>query len=335
MPFAKIHLAKVTLALVCLVALVVVVSAGVTVRLLHQASIEIREHQSRLDQGLERQRVLMLKMQEWHEDLLLADQRLPAYSPEASELFGKAAKVDCRTFAKPRSAVVVILGQSNAGNYGEIRSPNRHGADIANYFGQQCAVAAEPLMGSDGIGGSPWVALANAALDDGIFDRMLLVPVTLGGTGMTRWNAGGDLYSLAETTLRRLALAGIPPTHVFWVQGEAERADGSRYRRNGGNDYFDGLQAIVNLVRRYSQAKVFVSPTSSCRGEQRDPAPEIRWAQTEIVRENSGVVFSGPDLDAIDRPDQRTEGCHLSEAGMTAYVSGWFAAIQAVEPAAR
>jgi Carbohydrate esterase, sialic acid-specific acetylesterase len=287
----------------------------------------------RLVQELQQQRAMLQQLQALHEDQLLTEQRLPPYGAVAAELFGKAEKVDCRAFAQPRSAVLLILGQSNAGNYGEERSSNRHGAAIANAFGPQCAVATEPLMGSDGDGGSPWVAVANDMVEGRIFDRVLLVPVTLGGTGMTRWRMGGDLYALAESTLRRLALAGIPPTHVLWVQGEAERHDGSRYRRNGGADYFDGLQELINLVRRYSQAKVFVSPTSSCQNEHLGPAPEIRWAQTEIVRENSAGVFSGPDLDALNRPEERTETCHLTEAGMKAYVSGWFAAIQAVEPA--
>ncbi|MGJ4912425.1 sialate O-acetylesterase [Bradyrhizobium sp. HKCCYLRH2060] len=299
------------------------------------ALADVRAQQARLAQASDQQQALLLKLEALQSDQLLSDMRTPAYSAEGAALFAKALKVDCRTFARTRSAVILILGQSNGGNYGEGRSPNRHDADLANYFSQQCAVAAEPLMGSDGNGGSPWIALANTMLQAKVFDRVLLVPVTLGGSGMTRWSAGGDLYMLAESTLRRLARSGIPPTHVFWVQGEAERFDDSRYRRNGGADYFDGLQAIVNLVRRYSQAKVFVSPTSSCRGEQRGPAPEIRWAQTEIVKENSGVVFSGPDLDAIDLPEQRTDTCHLSQAGMKAFVSGWHAAIQAAEPAAR
>lgn len=49
-----------------------------------------------------------------------------------------------------RTAVLLLIGQSNAGNHGGQRFHSEHGKKVVNFFDGRCFVAASPLLGSDG-----------------------------------------------------------------------------------------------------------------------------------------------------------------------------------------
>src|SRR6187402_2032485 len=49
-----------------------------------------------------------------------------------------------------RTAVLLVLGQSNAANYAGQRYRSNFGTRIVNFFDGQCFVAASPLLGSTG-----------------------------------------------------------------------------------------------------------------------------------------------------------------------------------------
>ena len=53
-----------------------------------------------------------------------------------------------------RPAVIVVHGQSNAANFGSVRHAARDAVDNFDPVTGKCFAAADPLLGSDGMGGS-------------------------------------------------------------------------------------------------------------------------------------------------------------------------------------
>src|SRR4029079_8029979 len=58
-----------------------------------------------------------------------------------------------------RTAVLLLMGQSNAGNHAGQRFRSEHGDALINFFDGRCYVAASPLLGSDGTSGEYWTQL--------------------------------------------------------------------------------------------------------------------------------------------------------------------------------
>lgn len=251
----------------------------------------------------------------------------PPQSELSSQQFARAQRLDCTEFSKGRAAVIIVAGQSNAGNFVQRKGINKHGPAIANYFAGECKVASDPLMGAHGELGSPWITLANRLIESGKYDRILLVPVVFGGTSMTRWRSGGDLRLILEHQMRRLKLERLPVTHILWTQGEADRIEGSIYRRDNGDNYLRELLSLAAATSKYTNATLYVTLTSSCIdrvSSHLGPAPEIRRAQEKVVSATNNVR-QGPDLDNITLPGDRYDGCHLSEQGATKFVNEWVA----------
>jgi len=49
-----------------------------------------------------------------------------------------------------RAAVLLLIGQSNAGNHAGQRFRSEHGENVVNFYNGRCYVAASPLLGADG-----------------------------------------------------------------------------------------------------------------------------------------------------------------------------------------
>jgi hypothetical protein len=242
--------------------------------------------------------------------------------------FESAEKIDCQIFNSPKSAVLLIAGQSNAANYVEKRGLNKFGDKIFNYFNGECASAKDPLMGADGDLGSTWIRLANRLIESNKFDRILLVPVALGGTSMIRWDINGDLNKVLEDQFSRLKSEKISVSHFLWVQGEADRDKSSRYQKDLRVKYFDALVSLNHMSKNYfNSSAMYIVITSRCKKLEK-PAEHIRWAQTEFVHTYSNPsVNQGPDLDLIIGKLYRNDNCHLTDFGSDRFANEWFSII--------
>jgi hypothetical protein len=99
-----------------------------------------------------------------------------------------------------RTAVLLLMGQSNAGNHGGQRFRSEHDEKVVNFFDGRCYIAASPLLGSDGTGGEYWTQLGNLLLNRGSFDQVILAPVAITGSEVSRWGPGGDLNGIMTDT---------------------------------------------------------------------------------------------------------------------------------------
>jgi hypothetical protein len=217
-----------------------------------------------------------------------------------------------------RTAVFLLLGQSNAANSGGQRFQAESGR-VAAYFGGTCSIAASPLLGSTGVAGEPWSAVADRLVRNGSFDEIVLIPAAIGGSGLKQWISGGELHSMLKDVLddarRRYHI-----THVLWHQGETDFSS-----RTSEEAYISGFQSLARDLRAWGvAAPIYVSVATRC-----DPI-DARWshdnpisrAQRKLAASGQGFaagVNSDSLLDALDRYD----GCHMAGSGLPKVIDAW------------
>src|SRR5262245_29787023 len=114
-----------------------------------------------------------------------------------------------------RTAVFLLVGQSNAGNHGGQRTLSRYGPRVLNLFDKRCYVAASPLLGSSGSWGEYWTETANLLIQSRRFETIVLVPAAVSNTAVARWARDGDLRKMLSDTLDGVATAHLTVTHVL------------------------------------------------------------------------------------------------------------------------
>ena len=223
-----------------------------------------------------------------------------------------------------RTAVIFVVGQSNAANYGEQRRRTAFPDRVAAFFDGACSVAASPLLGSDMNEGESLTPMADELIRSGRFDRVVLAPLAVGGTQIARW-AEGDLAPLAQQALASLQ-ARYRVTHAIWHQGENDVLIGTsaaEYRR-----MFDVM--LGHWRGQGMAAPVFVSVSTRCYPGWRPDNP-IAVALRALPDPARGL-HRGADTDAeLTTADLRHGACHHSAAGQARVAKLLAAALLAVE----
>ena len=248
-----------------------------------------------------------------------AARRVPHFPDVASRTaFADAVgreKAPCQSFLGQKPLVVLTIGQSNIANsaLGEY-APRRR---IGNYFEGSCYVAANPLLGTSGERAAAVLYFADAALEAGLYDSALIVPLAVQGSSVWNWARHGDLRPMLESALRRLDGQGIRPNLVLYHQGEADCLVGTE-----GGLYAEALANVIGDLRRMGvTAPVVVSRVSRFKeldcpdaapGACSRLCPDIRQAQAGVVDASRGV-FAGPDTDLA--VPERFDGYHMTDDG--------------------
>jgi hypothetical protein len=220
-------------------------------------------------------------------------------------------------FADPECGVFLCLGQSNAGNHGDTPYAARREVYCLDFLRMRCFAASDPLPGSSGTGGSVWSRLGDLLIENGVFQRVLFVPLAFGGTFITDWIPGGSMHrrtALALGRLRReLNSTLLSFSAVLWQQGEAE-ANHAEITSDAYRLHFYDI--VADLREQGVFAPMFVTQSTICEAGlhpfQNHRA--IREAQSALP-DASGGIFAGPDTDVIG-PDGRYDGCHFSARGL-------------------
>ena len=160
----------------------------------------------------------------------------------------------------PRTAVLLLFGQSNSANHHGQRFHSMYGAQVVNFFAGQCFIAASPLLGATGSMGEYWTELGNLLIGTGDFDAVVLASVSVTGSSVASWAPGGDLNQQLLKTIDELRAAGYTPSQALWHQGEKDYVDGTSeaaYRASF-------LSLVKSLRAAKVDAPVFVSVASKC-----------------------------------------------------------------------
>ncbi|HEX4329363.1 MAG TPA: sialate O-acetylesterase [Burkholderiales bacterium] len=219
--------------------------------------------------------------------------------------------------------IAVVFGQSNAGNHGGQRTDAADAA-VLNYSEGKFFEARDPLLGSSGIGGSPWPLMAKHLLAAKAADRVLLLPAAIAGSSVADWSRGHPLYRMLEQRLNAARADGLQVTHFLWHQGEEDNGAGG-YRRVTPAQYAAGMRELIGLTKSiFPKSRFFVAIATRC-GAAFPVDQKLRAVQIDLQKIDG--VFAGPDTDAIYGTFDRFDDCHFSATGLANHGAAWAAAL--------
>ena len=180
-------------------------------------------------------------------------------------------------------------------------------------------VASDPLLGT-GLAtatgtfgpGSVSLRVADTLVTNGKFDRVIIVPLAIGGTGIVQWGTGGLLYNRTTAAMARLASRGITPgmTNVtfcfLWGQGESDGGTSAATYKTGIN------QVTAALFATGFNGRAFINKQTWLAGSVNATIQGAQWDGTVIT----GNVFQGANADSLTAGSRQSDNTHFTDAGM-------------------
>ncbi|NKK36389.1 hypothetical protein GFL72_17335 [Rhizobium leguminosarum bv. viciae] len=231
--------------------------------------------------------------------------------------------VSCPT-QTDRTAVLLILGQSNAANDGGQRHRSNYGPRVVNAFDKRCFIAASPLLGSTDTKGEYWTLLANQLIASGQYDSVILAPLAYSGSEVARWAAGGDINPVLVDTVKQLQDSGYRITSVLWVQGEKDLVIGTT-----AETYQEHFMSMVDTLRQHGvEAPVYISIASKClepsNGGFKEHIPDNAIVRAQLALSKNGHgIRAGVNTDVLLDPDDRYDDCHIGGTGAEKVSQAW------------
>jgi hypothetical protein len=219
---------------------------------------------------------------------------------------------------RSRTAVVITLGQSNAANHGAGHYTAANCVDNFSVYDGSCYHAADPLLGASGEGGNTATRFGDMAIERGLFDRVIIAPIAMGGTRVEQWAEEGLFNRRILAIVRRLRDANLTPDFIFWQQGEGNRG----VVDPGGHQYRKNLLEVVQTFRRFGvDAPFFIALAGDDVSLGGSAQQYVRLGQLSAINPELGTYF-GPDTDIIGR-EHRYDSVHLTEGGLSMLATMW------------
>ena len=237
-------------------------------------------------------------------------QRMPARGPT----------LPCREAGGPAPLVLLVLGQSNAGNHGEPVAGGPQAVTVGPADG--CQRGADPLPGATGRGSSPWPLLAQQ-LEAALGRPVRLSILAVDATRVEDWTrAGSPLRSALAEQAALLHRLGLRPDLVLWQQGEADARQGTPPAL-----YLARLRELdAQLARLGVDAPRLAARSTVCRSA---PDAGLQQALAQLQREAPRRWPAGPDTDARVPLAWRHDGCHWGRQALAPVASAWRDAVLA------
>jgi len=223
--------------------------------------------------------------------------------------------------AGPKRLVILVLGQSNAGNHGaeEQPAPPASSPSVMISNGLVCALSTDPLPGATGRHRSLWTKVASNLRARGYGREIVFVPLAVDATAIADWTRPSSrLRAALERLLADSIETNIRPDLIVWQQGEADARAGTTT-----DEYARRLQALASIVRGAGvSAPMIVALSTRCGS---GPSAPIRSAIAKVASARTDISI-GPDTDAIGEP-MRNHDCHFSARGLNAAADLWARAV--------
>jgi hypothetical protein len=213
------------------------------------------------------------------------------------------------------TAVLLVLGQSNAANYQGQRHQSADDRTI-NFIAGRCYRAASPLLGADGQMGETWTLLGAKLIQSGLYRTVILIPAAVGGSSVHRWAKGGDLNAMMVAVIR-MAEARYTITGVLWDQGATDFTLGTPE-----DSYRSDLRSLIDTIRGQGVRAPFFITRCSVGAENWSEDNAVARAQASLADSQQGI-FDGPNTDHDVTPLDRYDGYHFAASGQEKYTDAW------------
>jgi lysophospholipase L1-like esterase len=158
------------------------------------------------------------------------------------------------------------------------------------------------------------------------FDAVILVTIAIGGTSIAQWAPGGRLNEHLMDAVTAIAPV-FPFTHAFIALGETDFLS-----QTPPDAYFRDFAALIASLRKSGlDVPIFVAIESGFCDAAATPAKPgnpIAEAQKRIIATQERV-YLGADMDAVNAPSDRYDGCHMTGSGARKLAKLWTEAIVA------
>lgn len=207
-----------------------------------------------------------------------------------------------------RLGVLVSFGQSNSANSAGYRVKNEEVSDVINWYEGQCYEAKSPLLGATGSNGE-WMSLtAQALVENGTYDQVIILSLGVGGSPVAAWTRGSDANVRLLKSLREIDKK-YNVTDMIWHQGESDLG-----WKVGVESYMNSFSSLETSIRDVGiNAPLFMSIASYCRGG--DYPNNITDAQHRIIDDTPNVIL-GVNTDQLISTGMRlSDDCHFNKKG--------------------
>lgn len=239
-----------------------------------------------------------------------------------------------------RPLVLLILGQSNAGNHGgggaaldatgEQAAPGAAAiaptGRVTAFDGRACRRVADPLPGASGRGLSIWTSLEAELARLGRPRQVVVSVLAVESTTLHDWvRSASPLRHELDAWLAVRGAQHYPADFVIWQQGEADARAGTPAAR-----YVEEFEALRARLRDAGvRAPILLARSTRCRSGEGGAAVHAALA---TLTGRHADVRPGADTDALVG-SMRHDDCHFTTAGLQAAARAWAAVLTAAAPA--
>lgn len=236
-------------------------------------------------------------------------------------------EISCAGLRAERPLLVLVMGQSNAGNHGGIDPATAAVKPIRVMHDGRCYLSQAPLPGATGAGASLWPLLeqelAARAGPAWLQRPRVYALIAVESTRIAEWSGDGTpTNKVWRSQLAKLRADGWQPELVLWQQGEADAKAGT-----SAASYVDAFLKFRGALR---DGGLGTAPWVAARSGYCDGADTAAMHQGWQTLGAQPVGFlPGPDTDSLQGPD-RLDPCHFSADGLRHAARLWADALLAL-----
>ena len=222
----------------------------------------------------------------------------------------------------------LTAGQSNSANHGEPGTNTDDRVSAKNYADGAWSLAADPMPGASGTGGSVWTRLGTL-LTSASNVPVGFICVGVGGTPVGYW-----VPPSTEGYLRLKAAAQAFPANgfraVLWHQGESDS-----YYSTTPADYQARLTSAIAQLRTDAGWAMpwYVSEASDLSSTTLTQEEPVMAGQRRVIHADP-LVFAGPATDDFHLEGKLYDGVHFNNAGMADHAQQWAQLLTGTAPLA-
>jgi hypothetical protein len=235
-------------------------------------------------------------------------------------LYNQRCNVNYHNWESAKTMVVLIFGQSNSANYGEVKYSVD--GNVYNFYKGDLYKVADPLFGASGKNGSIWCLLANKLIKENVFENIVLISISEGNSKVSDWSNNGKFFTKLDNVISEVAKFPFEITHIFWHQGEADN-----FENTSSVSYQRSFKKLINYFEsKVVSASIFVSIATYhplVKNKQRGVNLDLQQAQKQIIDDYENV-FLGVNSDNLISAFDRYDGIHFSESAQKEMALEWY-----------